>query len=418
MLIDENVILLVLQSITRATLSQRSLDLAMRQPSMNAQCFAAAAWREQGLTATELAAVLARLELMFPGSGASRSAYVASRYGLDSQPGEAALAVFQAWQLGKRQIVYQSSGSSGIPKELPHSLDEVEQEVAAVAALFGEVKNVISVTPQYHCYGFIFGVLLPRVIGAKGRYLPPLPSLVAQALAPHTLLVGYPDLWQRLETAGGYSGQNVICLSAGSPWPEDDMQRLLQHGLGVCEIYGSSENGAVGYRRGPGDFTLVSYWRRSGASGAPGANGGETLLRVPPTQVHAQMPPSAQNAHPRVWQDEVQWSGPGSFRPLKRLDNAVQVSGANVYPARVAELLASHSQVADCRVRLMQPQEGRRLKAFVVPRPGADESALRKELRKLCRERLLPPERPASFSFGEKLPLNDFGKVTDWPIRR
>ena len=56
--------------------------------------------------------------------------------------------------------------------------------------------------------------------------------------------------------------------------------------------------------------------------------------------------------------------------PLKRRDACVQVAGINVYPKHVEKILSQHPAVKTCRVRLMRPEEGTRLKAFVVLQDG------------------------------------------------
>jgi acyl-coenzyme A synthetase/AMP-(fatty) acid ligase len=72
----------------------------------------------------------------------------------------------------------------------------------------------------------------------------------------------------------------------------------------------------------------------------------------------------------------------------------------------------------------MRPDEGARLKAFVVPAladadAGAGAAALealRAELLDWCAGRLSTPERPAAISFGERLPRQGSGKPADWII--
>jgi acyl-coenzyme A synthetase/AMP-(fatty) acid ligase len=64
----------------------------------------------------------------------------------------------------------------------------------------------------------------------------------------------------------------------------------------------------------------------------------------------------------------------------------------------------------------MRPEEGSRLKAFVVLRqPGADEDALRAGLAAHVEALLPPPERPRAFTFGPAVPLTPMGKPADWP---
>ena len=76
-----------------------------------------------------------------------------------------------------------------------------------------------------------------------------------------------------------------------------------------------------------------------------------------------------------------------------------------------------HPAVADITVRLMRPEEGSRLKAFVVP--AVDASAyneLRAELHRFAAATLAPRERPGAYSFGPALLRTEMGKLADWTV--
>jgi hypothetical protein len=90
-------------------------------------------------------------------------------------------------------------------------------------------------------------------------------------------------------------------------------------------------------------------------------------------------------------QDRLEWIDGEHFVPNGRIDQAVQVGGTNVFPAYVAEVLAMHPGVAQCAVRLMRPDEGTRLKAFVVAAEGCAPAPLRAELASWLAERLGRP---------------------------
>ena len=103
-----------------------------------------------------------------------------------------------------------------------------------------------------------------------------------------------------------------------------------------------------------------------------------------------------------------------STSPGGRLDKAVQVAGVNVYPNHAASVLEGHEGVSRCLVRLMRPDEGYRLKAFIVPKPGWNEQDLRASLANFARQHLNDAQRPAQYSFGEDIPRGPLGKPTDW----
>jgi acyl-coenzyme A synthetase/AMP-(fatty) acid ligase len=107
--------------------------------------------------------------------------------------------------------------------------------------------------------------------------------------------------------------------------------------------------------------------------------------------------------------------GERRFTVGARADGAVQVGGVNVHPAAVAARLAQHPGVRDAAVRLMRPDEGSRLKAFVVPiDPAADPEPLRAALAAWIDAQLPAAERPRALSFGAELPRNPMGKPADW----
>ena len=85
----------------------------------------------------------------------------------------------------------------------------------------------------------------------------------------------------------------------------------------------------------------------------------------------------------------------------------------NVYPKRVEKVLASHPAVKACRVRLMRPDEGERLKAFIVLNEGYTPEHLG-IIRTYLARRLTVHEYPRSFTFGESLPVSSLGKDADW----
>jgi len=72
--------------------------------------------------------------------------------------------------------------------------------------------------------------------------------------------------------------------------------------------------------------------------------------------------------------------------------------------------------VAAAAVRPMRPDEGERLKAYVVARPDADVEALRAALPTWAAERLATAERPVAWTFGPRLPRQASGKPADWII--
>jgi acyl-coenzyme A synthetase/AMP-(fatty) acid ligase len=120
----------------------------------------------------------------------------------------------------------------------------------------------------------------------------------------------------------------------------------------------------------------------------------------------------------KVLQDHLDWLDARLFTVGGRTDAAVQEGGVNLFPSQVRLCLCDHPAVADAAVRLMAPNEGDRLKAFVVPHPRttSGRQALYAELDAWVRTRLPAPARPRAIEFGPALPADNLGKACDWSI--
>jgi len=308
------------------------------------------------------------------------------------------------------RMVFRTSGSSGAPKSCPQALAELEREAQALAQLFAGTRRIIGLVASHHIYGFLFTVLLPRALGLAPPEVHDLrgasPGAVARRLQPGDLVVGFPDFWRTFAPVASGLPPGVAGVSSTAPCPDEVAHAVRASGIErLVQVYGSSETAGVGWREGPDeDYRLFPWWQR----GEPDAGGAQTFLRQ---AVNG-------NAERVPLQDRLEWQDATRFRPAGRVDQAVQVGGVNVFPGYVADVLRMHPQVADASVRLMRPDEGRRLKAFVVPRADAlfDADTLRAELTAWMAERLTAPERPSAYSFGAALPRQASGKPTDWII--
>jgi long-chain acyl-CoA synthetase len=355
-------------------------------------------------------------------------------------------ASFDAWVAAARAglnaggdaLTFRTSGSSGTPKPCTHSLASLWQETGALAALLPGRRRIVQLVPSHHIYGFLFTVLLPRRLGLAARDVCDLrglaPGALAAQLQPGDLVVGFPDVWRGFARCdAALAPADVIGVSSTAPCPDEVARGVLDAGLArLVQVYGSSETAGVGWRdRADADYTLFSYWSR----GADEGRLDRTLPDAPPQPdgTLPDQPPQPDGTlpdrHPQpngaladrqtqsyALQDRLAWSDAIHFRPAGRVDAAVQVGGVNVFAAYVADVLRLHPDVADVSVRLMRPDEGQRLKAFVVACTGVGLDQLRTELQAWLSERLSAAECPAVISFGPALPRGASGKLTDWII--
>jgi 4-coumarate--CoA ligase (photoactive yellow protein activation family) len=211
--------------------------------------------------------------------------------------------------------------------------------------------------------------------------------------------VAHPGWWDAAARVAPAFDADIVGVTSTAPCPDALADTLAAAGLRLLQVYGSTETAGVGWRdRAGAPFTLLPYWTRTDDTAA--------LARTLPDGTTARYP----------LQDRLDWTDATRFLPAGRVDDAVQVGGTNVFPAYVAQVVALHPLVREAAVRLMRPDEGHRLKAFVVAQPGVDAAALRAELPAWTAERLTAPERPVAWTFGPRLPRQASGKPADWII--
>jgi 4-coumarate--CoA ligase (photoactive yellow protein activation family) len=302
------------------------------------------------------------------------------------------------------EITFRTSGSAGSPKRCTHAHGLLWQETIELARLLPGRRRVLSLVPGHHIYGFLFTVLLPRALGIVEvlDLRTATPATLLREARDGDLVVAHPGWWEQLARLGPRFPSGVVGVSSTAPCPDALARELADAGLRLLQVYGSSETAGVGWREQAGaPYRLLPHWSRSGAPGE--------LLRKLPGGAEARYP----------LQDKLEWEDERRFRPSGRIDGAVQVGGTNVFPSYVAEVLAMHPGVKEAAVRPMRPDEGSRLKAFVVPAAASGEAgleSLRSELLGWCAARLSTPERPAAISFGARLPRQASGKPADWII--
>ena len=384
----------LVQSMTQAVMGSRQ---PLGLPSRSPQDFAALRWEELGCDATALQEITLLFNAMF---------HLTLTPPAPEQPtAQLSQAGLSRWREGARPVTFFTSGSTGQPKPCTHREDDLRQEITSLAPLVAQCRTALVTPPLHHMYGFTFGLLLPLALDIPLRCVPPLPTVVAAQMRPGDMVVGIPLLWARLVDCGLWAegaqpGQGVTIFTATSPIEATVLHRLRDRGFRTLEFFGASEMGVMCCRENPDlPFRLLPHIQR--------ADEGHSE-----TAVQRRLPDGQCVLYPLL--DTVDWAGPREMVPRKRLDKAVQVAGVNVYPEHIRDIIEEHQGVRQCLVRLMRPEEGYRLKAFVVPAPGWDAACLRRELTALCKRRLKDVQRPASYAFGADIPRGPLGKPKDW----
>jgi len=311
------------------------------------------------------------------------------------------------WDNSAKTIVFATSGSTGIPTTCRQLFALLKQEIQAQARIFHGCSRILTLVPRHHIYGFLFAALLPKALDIPVLDLPPVPSASMQtALAPGDLVVAFPLFWKSLAQLDGCIPAGIRGVTSTGPCPPEIIHALLTKGLAqMTEVYGSSETGGLGTRNHPDEaYTLLPFWQPH-----PEQENGTTQV--------TRLLPEGNMSSPYDMPDLVHWETARTFRPIKRKDKAVQVAGVNVYPEKIAALIRTYPLVRTCTVRLMRPDEGTRIKAFIVPTTKNWSAHTRRAFRAWLADNLTPAEMPKGLTFGDALPVNTMGKIADWDSR-
>lgn len=301
----------------------------------------------------------------------------------------------------------------------------------------------LSATPMFHAYGMVidlcysvtYGQRLVMVINPRDV------DDMVDILAVHrpTSFAGVPAMFNALlnhrRIQSGEVGLDCLhfIASGSAPLPPALQLRLEEHCRGpVCQGYGMSESPAgthgnplLGGRR-PGsiglpwpdvEMRIVSL--DDGADLPPGAIG-ELVMRGPTLMegYHRMAQETAEMLREidgQLWLftgDVGCMDADGYCYLVDRKKDMVIISGFNVYPTQIEDVLRQHPAVAAvCVVGIPHPEHTGQeaLKAWIVL--GERQAASAEQLIKHCEQFLAPYEVPRRFSFVAALPHSAIGKV-------
>ena len=305
----------------------------------------------------------------------------------------------------------------------------------AVLSTRPEQEHVLAVTPLFHVYAMSMCLHLAAYARSTLVIMPQYrPELALAALARHrvTLLAGSPTIFHGLLAHQGFGDADfsslVLCSSGASPLPAATLARWeAATGCPICEGYGQTEAGPVisfnprqGVRK-PGSVGLplpateveivdVETGNLRLAAGEPG----EIRVRGPQLmQGYRDRPAETAEALRDGWLytgDIGVLDADGYLAIRDRKKDMVIVSGFNVYPREVEDVLYRHPSVAETVV-IGEPDihKGERLCALVVARNGADPGA--SDLAAWCAQHLIRHKIPSEFRFVSELPKTAVGKI-------
>ena len=105
----------------------------------------------------------------------------------------------------------------------------------------------------------------------------------------------------------------------------------------------------------------------------------------------------------------------GYIRIVDRKKDMIIVSGFNVYPNEIEDVVSGHPKVVECAaVGVPDDKSGEAVKVYLV---ATAEGVTENELKEFCRERLTAYKVPKSFVFRDELPKTNVGKILRRELR-
>jgi long-chain acyl-CoA synthetase len=339
-------------------------------------------------------------------------------------------------------VLLYTSGTSGRPRAAMLSHRALTANIAQAAGVVPPMINgrdvVLGVLPLFHVYGL--NAVLGQVLRQHARIVlvdgfDPEGSLdIIEDEAISVLPVAPPVFayWMQLPGIEDRFGPVRTVLSGSAPLdPELTEAFSARTGLAIQQGYGLTEAAPVV------TSTQCSAEPDPRSVGAP-LPGIEVRLvdeggRAPEDEDAGEIWIRGDNLFSGYWPDgadgpdEDGWwptgdvgylTGAGDLFLVDRLKELVIVSGFNVYPSEVEDVIAEVAGVAEAAVIGTDDElTGEAVVAYVKPAPDADTGELVARVRAHCESRLAGFKQPRTIHVVEALPYTVTGKVQKGRLR-
>ena len=335
-----------------------------------------------------------------------------------------------------------TGGTTGYSKGAMLSHANLVSNAVQARALFSEVADgrecIMCVLPFFHSFGTV-AMNLGLLHGWKVAMLPRFDlhmTLKELQREKATIFPGVPRLYIALNEApetAKYDLKSIhACVSGASPLPLAVAKRFEEvtggaqvvegYGLTECSpvthanpVKGKRKEGSIGLPLPDTDCKIVSL-EDPDTEVQPGERG-ELCIRGPQVMLgYWNRPDATAEAIRNGWLhtgDVAIMDPDGYFRIVDRMKELILVSGFNVYPTEIEDVIFRHPKVLKVSVvGVPDDVTGERVKAFVVPKPG--ETVTPEELDAFCRDPksgLSGYRVPKDWEFRDSLPETLIGKV-------
>ncbi|MDR6887585.1 MULTISPECIES: long-chain-fatty-acid--CoA ligase [Variovorax] len=317
---------------------------------------------------------------------------------------------------------------------------EAWNEPAMAQVPAGEQPTGVCALPLYHIFAFTVGMMLSMRTGGKLILIPNPRDLagVLKELSKHTIhtfpavntlfngLANHPDFntvnWKNLKVSVG--GGMAVQAAVAKLW-------LEKTGCPICEGYGLSETspsatcnptnskaytGTIGLPLPSTSLKLLDDEGREVLPGQPG----EIAIKGP--QVMAGYWQRPDETAKVMTADGYFKTGDigmvderGYFKVVDRKKDMILVSGFNVYPNEIEDVVAQIPGVLECAaVGIVDEKTGEAVKLVIVKK---DDSLTEAQVREYCKANLTGYKQPRIIEFRTDMPKTPVGKILRRELR-
>lgn len=357
-------------------------------------------------------------------------------------------------------VMLYTGGTTGVPKgaalthtnftydlKAAHAYFQISHEPDASPEPFrcGGEHTMLGVLPWYHSFGLTGTLLFAALTASKIICIPdpragkPPFTDVLKAVSKYkpSYMAAVPTLFVAFTTHPHLKKYDLsaikACLSAGAPLPPEVCRQFEEKtGATIFEAYGLTETapcvcsnpadkkkrkiGTIGFPLPGTRVKIVDM--ETGTTELPRGEEGELAVCGPQVMKGYWKRPQADAEVFRMLDehryfltgDIARVDEEGYISITDRKKDMIIVSGFNVYPREVEDVLYTHPGVALAAVvGIFDEKQGEAVKAFVKTKPGITISE--KELMAYCKERMAGYKRPRAIEFTDDIPVSTVGKV-------
>jgi long-chain acyl-CoA synthetase len=332
-----------------------------------------------------------------------------------------------------------TGGTTGVPKAAMLTHYNAVVNTIQIRQWLQNIREgkdcILGAIPFFHVYGMTVAMSLAMYIGAQlvivpnPRHIDMVMEVIHKERA--SIFPGVPTMYIGIINHPQVKNYNLksvdACISGAAPLPMDVQLQFgeitggrLVEGYGLTEaapvthcnpVSGERRAGSIGLPLPDVEAKIVDY---ETFADKPVGEEGELWVRGPQVMKGYWQcdDETAKTITADGWLrtgDIARMDADGYFYIVDRLKDIIIVSGFNIVPREVEEVLFEHPKVKEAVVAgVPDARRGEAVKAYIVLKPG--ETATVDEIVAFCKERLAPYKVPRQVEFRSELPKTMVGK--------